>query len=773
MLMVFSVEFYIHFWDLIKSPLFCMYKECIAQKEMTTSMKQGIISLIPKPEKDLLLIDNWRPITLLTIDYKILALVYANRLKFKLDQIIAETQSGFVKGRHISNNIRLVLDLLDYSEFVHSDTIILFLDFYKAFDTIEHEFLLQSLKLFGFGDSFVNVIKMFYKEISSSVIVNLNTSQRFVIKRGVRQGCPISPFLFILVTELLSLSIMHNQNLKGISIFDREIKISQLADDTTLFLHDKSQLSSAIQIVRNFSCASGLKLNMSKCEIMSLHKCDDSLFEGIPVKDTIKYLGILLTKNLVDRQQLNFSSRIKKTQNILNLWLQRDLTLYGRVLLSKAEGLSRLVYPSLSLYVNDCTAKGVNKIFLDFIWKNRSHKLKKAVISNCRSDGGLEVLNFHNVINVFKINWIRRCLINSNSIWFFIPNFIFNKIGGLPFILKCNYMYNKLPVKLSKFHQQALLAWKLCYIHNFSPHKTLLWNNMNITVKNKSLFFSNWFNRDLIYLISLFDNSGNILSYERFMTIHDFPIPFKEYNTVLKAIPTGLVQLVKSHLLYNQNNMKDSALLLDGISIYDKKCNNKHIRQILQKRDLICPRGRSHWAAFIGNIEWRRAWLLPHKYFIPNKTKEVHFKILHKIYPVNATVSKYIDISSTCSFCGDEDETLVHLFYSCNLVQKFWSSVFSHLNKTPIHAYSFNLKDIICYYTDSHTSKEYIFNFFILFGKFFIHKQKFMGSFPIFSHFLVEVDSMLKSFSLTSNKKCDRFLKIYEQLFCNGSDIQD
>ncbi len=136
-----------------------MYCECIAQREMTSSMKQGIISLIPKPEKDSLLIDNWRPITLLTVDYnKILALVYANRLKFKFNHIIAETQSGFVKGRHISNNIRLILDLLDYADFVKSEAIILFLDFYKAFDTIEHEFLLQSLKLFGFGSSFVSII---------------------------------------------------------------------------------------------------------------------------------------------------------------------------------------------------------------------------------------------------------------------------------------------------------------------------------------------------------------------------------------------------------------------------------------------------------------------------------------------------------------------------------------------------------------------------------------------------------------------------------------
>ncbi|XP_051733560.1 uncharacterized protein LOC127503598 [Ctenopharyngodon idella] len=332
-------------------------------------------------------------------------------------------------------------------------------------------------------------------------------------------------------------------------------------------------------------------------------------------------------------------------------------------------------------------------------------------------------------------------------------------------------MYNKLPVKLSNFHQQALLAWKLCYIHNFSPHKTLLWNNMNITVRNKSLFFPNWFNRGLTYILSLFDNSGNILSYECFMTVHDFPIPFKEYNTVIKAIPTGLVHLVKSHILYNQKDTKESALLLDGISIYDKKCNNKHIRQVFQKRDQIRPRGRSHWAALIDNINWRKAWLLAYKYCIPNKTKEVHFKILHKIYLVNSTISKYVDIPSTCSFCGHEDETLIHLFYSCELVQKFWSNLYSHLNNTPINTQSFNLKDNICYYTDSNKSKEYIFNFFILFT-FFIHKQKFMSSLPTLSHFLIEVDSLLKSFRLTSNAKCDRFLKLYEQFFCNGSDGQ-
>lgn len=93
-----------------------------------------------------------------------------------------------------------------------------------------------------------------------------------------------------------------------------------------------------------------------------------------------------------------------------------------------------------------------------------------------------------------------------------LPCHIFMKFGGLQFLWKCNYSLAKLPIKLSKFHEQALLAWKLCYVHNFSPHKTLLWNNKDI-VKNKSLFFPKWFERNIIFVLDLFDKEGNILFY--------------------------------------------------------------------------------------------------------------------------------------------------------------------------------------------------------------------------------------------------------------------
>jgi len=161
----------LHFWEIFENPLFDLVNECILKEELSTSMKQGLICLLPKPDKDHLMIENWRPITLLNIDYKILSLIFAKRLKRGLHEIISETQTGFMSNRHISSNIRLVLDLLDYSDNINSDAMIVFLDFYKAFDTVEHYFLFKALQIFDFGQKMISIVKMLYKNIDISVIL--------------------------------------------------------------------------------------------------------------------------------------------------------------------------------------------------------------------------------------------------------------------------------------------------------------------------------------------------------------------------------------------------------------------------------------------------------------------------------------------------------------------------------------------------------------------------------------------------------------------------
>ncbi len=160
---------------------------------------------------------------------------------------------------------------------------------------------------------------MFYRGINSFVILQNNTSRIFFINRGVRQGCPISPFLFFIVVELLEISVEKNPNLLGITLFNREINISQLADDTTLFLKDKNLIKNAIKLVQTFSDASGLQLNITKCEILLVHDSSEQTMFNIPVKECIKYLGIYISKNMSVRQQLNFNNKIKKTKMFLTI----------------------------------------------------------------------------------------------------------------------------------------------------------------------------------------------------------------------------------------------------------------------------------------------------------------------------------------------------------------------------------------------------------------------------------------------------------------------
>ncbi len=146
---------------------------------------------------------------------------------------------------------------------------------------------------------------------------------------------------------------------------------------TALFLRDKDQIGPALNLISIFSKASGLHFNIGKCEILCLFDTVDKYICNIPVKKTVKYLGIDVTRDMLARQQLNFHPRFKKTKNIMNMWLQRDLSIFGRILLTKAEGFSRLVYPALSLYVQDSTAKEINSVLSNFAWKNRHHYLKK------------------------------------------------------------------------------------------------------------------------------------------------------------------------------------------------------------------------------------------------------------------------------------------------------------------------------------------------------------------------------------------------------------
>lgn len=139
----------------------------------------------------------------------------------------------------------------------------MFIDFYKAFDTVEHSFIFEALSKFGFCRSFIKMIHTLYNGINSCVSLASGTSPRFSVGRGIRQGCPISPSLFLLAGELLSLHIKHS-NIEGINTGENTLIISQLADSTCLFLKNESQVSVSLSNFNLFSKASGLMVNPPK-----------------------------------------------------------------------------------------------------------------------------------------------------------------------------------------------------------------------------------------------------------------------------------------------------------------------------------------------------------------------------------------------------------------------------------------------------------------------------------------------------------------------------
>ena len=190
------------------------FNEAHERGELSISQRKGIITLVPKEDGSLLDLSNWRPITLLNIDLKVASKAIAKRIEPTLPNLIHSDQTGFVKGRHLRENIRLISDVMEYTSIQNLPGILTSLDFRKAFDSIEWPFMMKTLDYFNFGNDIKHWIKIFYTNTENAVQNNGFITSWFQPSKGVRQGCPLSPYFLILSAEVLSK--------KGKSGFQRE-----------------------------------------------------------------------------------------------------------------------------------------------------------------------------------------------------------------------------------------------------------------------------------------------------------------------------------------------------------------------------------------------------------------------------------------------------------------------------------------------------------------------------------------------------------------------
>ncbi|KAL4278205.1 hypothetical protein GQ457_03G006070 [Hibiscus cannabinus] len=264
----FNMNFFKRYWDLLKEDIMKFFSDVYLHRNWDANLNHSFLTLIPKKRNPSSL-EDYRPISLVNGVYKILAKVLGNRLRKYMDCLISKTQFAFIPGRQILDCSLIANEVIDTVRKSGSKGIAFKIDFKKAYDSIDWKFLLLIMENMGFGERWVFKC---ISTVSISVLVNGSPTGRFNISRGLRQGCPLSPLLFNLVGEALSLMLGKSENLglfSGIKIGRNvnSVTIShlQFADDLMVFSDaEESQVLAVQRVLRVFELASGLQINFKK-----------------------------------------------------------------------------------------------------------------------------------------------------------------------------------------------------------------------------------------------------------------------------------------------------------------------------------------------------------------------------------------------------------------------------------------------------------------------------------------------------------------------------
>ena len=544
-----TVEFYLAFWPLIGKCLVNCLNFAHRHGQLSTSQKQAIITLLEKKDKDKRFLKNWRPISLISVDVKIASKAIAKRLELILPHLIHHSQNAFVKGRSIFDAVRTIDDILEFAKRKNIGGIMVAIDFEKAFDSLNHTFLLKVLEKFSFGAYFMQWIRTFYTNLSSCVLNNGFTTDLFSVNRGVRQGDPLSPLLFILSLEILTSYIRQDNNIHGITINNKEIKLALFADDMTCFLKDKISYLRPFSSLKIFSNYSGLCVNDEKTELFAIgsQKLVRNEVQH-KVCTSIKILGIYFNYHTATRKKLNFDSIFKSIQKTLSMWRWRGLTLLGRIQIVKTFAIPKFMSKASLISISDDLIKKVNTLLYGFIWKGND-KIKRTALINDIDKGGLKMLDIQSMIFSQRIITLKKYIEDYNSSWKYILDTVLGEVGG-KFILHCDFDTNKLPIYLPNFYKECLDAWSVL---NTTAKVTsyddivnqIIWNNKHILIQDKSIFIKHLVDHEIVKIGDLISDNGRFIKSDKILQTSLSPIQYFNLMSIVNSIPNEWRLVIK------------------------------------------------------------------------------------------------------------------------------------------------------------------------------------------------------------------------------------
>ena len=406
----FPSEFYKTFKEELMPLLVSTFNYTHREGKIPPSWKEAIISVIHKEGKDKEYCSNYRPISVLNMDYKLYTSIISKRLENCMTELIDEDQTGFIKGRQTQDNIRRALHVVDEIQRAESEAVLVSIDAEKAFDSVNWKFLYKVMARLGFNEKSIQKISALYQEPTARIKINGSLSNRIKLERSTRQGCCLSPTLFALFIEPLAQVIRENTDIIGVTVKGREQKVGLFADDVILYLEKPDQcLPKLMQLLEDYGKYSGYKLNIAKTQILALnYSPQQDIRNRYKINwnlQAIKYLGVNITKTREGLYDANYTPINRAIKRDLERWSVLCLDFSSRIEIIKMNILPRLLYlfQSLPIMVPKKQFDEWDKWISRFVWGGKKPRTRYETLQLPKDRGGMALPNLREYFNAAQI----------------------------------------------------------------------------------------------------------------------------------------------------------------------------------------------------------------------------------------------------------------------------------------------------------------------------------------------------------------------------------
>jgi hypothetical protein len=289
---------------------------------------------------------------------------------------------------------------------------------------------------------------------------NGNLSQPFKPTRGIRQGCPISANLFVIVVEMMANAIRQNKDIRGFKIVNNEFKIVQFADDTCVYVQDMQSLKVVFHILEKFSKCAGLKANRDKTQAIGIGASSNFRHNiGIKWPDcSVKFLGVWINNDCNKMIEENFNDKINRIQEIVNIWCLRKMTLKGKITIINSLLTSQLIYIGTVFQTPKWVIKKYKSIIMKFLWDKKLPEVKYTNIIGNITEGGLKLQDIESKLKSIKIKWLQAiCDTDTKCAWKTYINTYFQEEAKQTLLY--NTVLNDYPAFKDQFYKEIFQLW--------------------------------------------------------------------------------------------------------------------------------------------------------------------------------------------------------------------------------------------------------------------------------------------------------------------------